>query len=630
MKKTDFFSFALATLMLGACSNEDVIVDGNNQEGVAPGEKGFVSLSINLPTKPSTRANDQVEDGETYEYSVKDATLLIFSGANEAEAKFSGAYSLNPTFEDPGDDQITATSKIIQEIKRPDNKTKVYALVVLNRTGFLSVDSENNWSYGNDGEKASLTEETKFSDLAYTAKTLNVAEIAKTTDGGNFLMLNAPLFDKPGGNSAPEGGNVTTLAVIDPSKIYPTEIQAQNNPATSIYVERAVAKVTVKEGTNFSSSSKAELHPELKGWILDITNKKSFPVRNMGANPGWWNYQNSGATTDVYRFVGGSSVGTNGSSNTGYYRTYFGIDPNYDGSDNSVSYVDGNNNVLGSYDGFNINYGKTPTSTSDLISMGIDSYCLENTFNVENMRKDQTTRVIVAAKLSVDGAEDGTGNFYVLNGDKTTLFKQDDVIKKIKNAYIKHPIVQEALNDSETGLKGDLGVVFDGDDIDVKFKKVNSEPVENIGDLAGGTVIVAEVYTKAEAASDFKGESVPLVLASDNSTVTAAINDAYDISFYKGGIAYYPVMIKHFGDDQTPWNGEGYNESYPGPNRDANWLGRYGVLRNNWYEIVVNSVKNIGSAEIEPETGNDDPVDAWISVEINILSWAKRSQDVDL
>lgn len=91
-------------------------------------------------------------------------------------------------------------------------------------------------------------------------------------------------------------------------------------------------------------------------------------------------------------------------------------------------------------------------------------------------------------------------------------------------------------------------------------------------------------------------------------------------------------MVKHFGDDQTPWNGItlGYGESYPNPNRESNWLGRYGVLRNNWYEINVTAVKNVGSAEVTPETGYDDPVESWISVEINVLSWAKRSQDAAL
>ena len=622
MKKFKLFSFALAALMLGACSSEDVL-DTGGQESVLPGEKGYVSLSINLPTQPSTRANDNFDDGESYEYKVNDATLLIFAGANEADAKFSGAYDLKTNFEDEtSSDQITTNSKIIQEIERPSNTGNVYALVVLNKAGFLSKES-NKWYYGADSEKQELNTNVTFSNFAYTAKTFNVGTIADPS--GNFLMFNAPLYDKQGSLTDPAGGKVTTLAVIDKSKIYPTATQAQNNPATSIYVERAVAKVTVKAAAGYNEGT---YNAELQGWILDVTNKKSFPVRNMGSSPSWWSYFNNKATVDKYRFVGGNYVELDADATTKHYRTYFGIDPNYDGTD-GTAYVDGNNDVLSSYTGFNTNYYTAPTTT--VSRMGSDAYCLENTFNVDNMRKDQTTRVVVAAKLEIPGAE-SDGSFLVLNNDKTTFYTKDNVVKLIKNAYIKSSFVQNIINDPTTGL--DVGSNFDENDIEVKFKKVNSEPKEDIGGLDGGTIIVAEVYTKASAAEDFKGDVLPEGLKTNNTTVTEDINNTYAISFYKSGIAYYPVQIKHFGDDQTPWNGieEGYGESYPGEDsvRDNNWLGRYGVLRNNWYEIEVSSVKNIGYAEVEPETGYDDPVDAWISVEINVLSWAKRTQSVDL
>lgn len=93
MKKVKLFSFALAALMLGACSSEDGI-DNGGQGTVLPGEKGYISLAINLPTTPSTRANDDFDDGLEAEYKVNDATLLIFNGTDEGTAVFSGAYDL--------------------------------------------------------------------------------------------------------------------------------------------------------------------------------------------------------------------------------------------------------------------------------------------------------------------------------------------------------------------------------------------------------------------------------------------------------------------------------------------------------------------------------------------------------
>ena len=614
MKKVKLFSFALATLMLGACSSEDII-DNSVQEPLAAGEKGYVSFAMNLPTIPSTRANDNFKDGESYEYNVNDATLLIFSGSDESSATFSGAYELNTTFMDqPTSGQISTTAKIVQGITKPKGDN-VYALVVLNKTGFLSYENDK-WYYGLDanGEKTELTASTTFQTFAYTAKTFEVGTVANPS--GNFLMFNAPLYSKPGGTNDPSGGKVTTLAVIDKNKIYSTETEAQNNPATSIYVERTVAKVTVNKGDGFASGS--SYNADLKGWILDITNKKSFPVRKMGTAE-WWSYNVNGD----YRFVGNSAV--DASAETKYYRTYFGVDPNFDGTD-GASYLDAQNNVSDNYKGFNTNYGKAPTQFN---AIGTNAYCLENTFNVDNMRKDQTTRVIVAAQLTLPNGQTGD-NFFVLNNDKTTLYKEADLVNLIKNAYIQSSYVQGLIHDPSTGL--DDGSNFNEDDIVVKFTKGASEPQESFGNLEGGTILVAEVYTNVSAKEDFIGDVLPTGLATNNTNVTKEINDKYTISFYKSGIAYYPVMVKHFGDDQTPWNGItlGYGESYPNPNRESNWLGRYGVLRNNWYEINVTAVKNVGSAEVTPETGYDDPVESWISVEINVLSWAKRSQDAAL
>jgi hypothetical protein len=77
----------------------------------------------------------------------------------------------------------------------------------------------------------------------------------------------------------------------------------------------------------------------------------------------------------------------------------------------------------------------------------------------------------------------------------------------------------------------------------------------------------------------------------------------------------------------TPWTtGEPY-----GTNNEK-YLGRYGVLRNNWYELSVNKVTGLGYPDV-PEvkpTLPDDENDQYISVSVKILSWAKRSDTVVL
>ena len=60
-------------------------------------------------------------------------------------------------------------------------------------------------------------------------------------------------------------------------------------------------------------------------------------------------------------------------------------------------------------------------------------------------------------------------------------------------------------------------------------------------------------------------------------------------------------------------------------------LGRYGVVRNNWYEINVNSISGPGEPNVPDTPDNPDDDDAgFVNFTIQILSWAKRSQSVDL
>ena len=96
------------------------------------------------------------------------------------------------------------------------------------------------------------------------------------------------------------------------------------------------------------------------------------------------------------------------------------------------------------------------------------------------------------------------------------------------------------------------------------------------------------------------------------------------IKYYKGGVSYYyAALIRHFDDNEADWN--------TGDTHSLNHLGRYGVVRNNWYEINVQSISGPGDPEIvTPGDESDDDTEGYIRAEINVLSWAKRQQGVDL
>lgn len=588
MKRFNLIPLALTTLMLGACSSEDGLNLGNGSS-VAQGEKGYISFSLNLPAVKgmANRANDVFDDGDAAEYNVKDATLLLFSGANEGEATFAGAYPLTLTGGTSDGDNITTTYQITQAVTKPTgNNDKVYAMVVINgKAGNVLTENNSTWSI--KGQELNAT--TKYKDLAganYYLSSTDVANIASTADGGCFLMTNAPLYTLPGGVSNPTtgtGGSVQTLTEINTNNIFTTEAEAKANPAANVYVERAVAKVTVTGNTTGTQADGNIANYEIKGWTLDVTNQSSYLVRNVnGAD--WWGLKADGKD---YRFVGAAAVAD------GLYRTYWGIDPNYSTGGT-----------------FTTQAGTTPTN---LKTVGANDYCLENTFNLNQMKDDQTTRVIVAAALDLDA--DGTADdFYVLDNDKSnTTLTLEGITNTIKAAYLANGTVVGLL---EANLNG--GESIGADDLEVTF---------NGKENTGGYVTVSEITIKDESASKFKIGAIPEGLqAANNDAIIADVNAAHKIAFYKGGVSYYPVMIKHFGDDLTPWNnGEVYGSN------NADFLGRYGVLRNNWYSINVTGIKSIGDPEVPKVYGTpDDPSESWISVTINILSWAKRSQSVEL
>lgn len=597
MKKTKLLSLALATLMLGACSSEDVVV---NEGSVPPGGNGYLSFAFNLPTAPSTRANDDFQDGQSYEYNVKDATLLLFAGANEAASTFQGAYKLNlPGIKDNPNYNVTTRYSIVQQVTKPESG-EVYAMVILN--GIASgVVAEAGGSWTLNGDKLTPGS-TTFSSLYTTAKTMNLAQIASTTDAC-FLMTNAPMFTKQGGTSNPAAGQVQILSVIDRDRIYATEAEAKANPAADIYCERAVAKVTVKSEASGAGSENNKITGfDFKGWTLDITSKQSFLVRNV-ASANWWGYQAN--TTSDYRFVG--SVGLTNTATQTLYRTYWGVDPtynkNYDAS-TSVNQSD-----------FNTTIGAVPAS---LTAMGKDAYCLENTFNVDNQNQNQTTRVIVAAQLTVTGANTDK-SFFILNDDKNVIYaKKADIETMVSTAYLNVPAIRKVL---ETNL--DANTTFDNNDLTVAFNN----------DGNAGYWTVASITVTPGSATKFKNDAIPAELTAGNATYTAAIasvNKDYNIAYYKDGVSYYGVRIRHFDDNQTPWNVDDPTTSYPGADSEQNYLGRYGVLRNNWYEVNVTGIRNIGSPVPDEVYGQDDPQEKWISVRINVLAWAKRSQNVDL
>lgn len=593
MKKTLLFSVALAGLMLGSCSSSDDLNGGGNNTGSNQSGSGYISLSLNLPTRSgsmSRAANDKFDDGLADEYAVKNGTLILFEGTDEANATFAGAYelkNLSMNLVGTTNDNITTTTKITQKINSglADGTKNFYAIVVLNNNGTLAVD-DTNASLEVNGVDFPSTK--KISDLQSLELTKNASDFKAT----GFLMMNAPLSNVAGGATEPTGATVSVASKIDKDHIYATEALAKANSSATIYVERALAKVDVTATSNKGNLTDNTSVPyTIKGWILDNTNKKTYYLRNTSNSSEWLSLKTTSAVpTKPYRFVGDNPM----ESSVQLYRTYWAKDPNYDVKPITLS------------EDFNTIGNKAPASLKNL---GEHDYCLENTFNVPQQTQDVTTRVIIAAQLKDDGK-----TFYVVNDNESELLDEDKMKEAVKSAFLNNTDVQAWI---KTGLEA--GKKIEANDLDV-----------TVASTAGNNVPTVSVNATGNA--KYISGKAPTVTA-DITNIMKTIK----VATYENGISYYPVRIKHFGDELTPWKSSETplptvsTGAYPTDNQAANYLGRYGVLRNNWYNIDVTGIKKLGSPVVPEVTGDtDDELAAYISVKINVLSWAKRTQGVIL
>lgn len=578
MKIKHLFGLAVIAAMTASCSsNEDLGTagpgTGTNEAGV-----GYAIFTINLPSVSGTRAADaggaEMNEGTEEEYAVKSATALIFQkyGSDEGSYKFVESVTLpiDGWKDDPTDGITTTSKKLVAKLTNVDTKNDYSVLILLNNKNVnlpTVGQSYNDWN----------------------SKNILTPSVTDWAGSDGFYMANAPL---KGSADSP-----ATLVHIDKNKIYASETEANNSAndcAATVYVERGVAKMTVanpgtKTVKNKATSTDTQSKVTFSKWALDITNKKTYAVHNIDGLskdfPAIW-------TTERF-------TGTNN-------RVYWGTDPNYNLA--GLNTADAVNDTKRKE---NFNFITAPSEINKDFTNTTNTnpvYCLENTFNLANMYQGQTTRVIFKATYTPkDDAgnplADKDGTFYTI-GNMTTILKE--------------AALETAVNTAATS-------VLPGCTVDYTNLKTEGSHVITLTDIkvsTGKTLVADKVYIGKTGTEIVKEINDKLGLTDGGGRAEAMVG----INTYLKGATYYIARVKHFGS-LTPWNS---GESY-GDNNDK-YLGRYGMLRNNWYELKVGNVYGPGYPGVPPvdPTQPDDENEKYLSVSVKILSWAKRSDTVDL
>lgn len=567
--KNLFGMAVMATALVGCSSSDDLTPKGNegNQTGAA-----YASFRINLPTTSGTRADAEgtptFENGDKNEYAVNDATLLLFQKNTSGEFIFKEYVDLGnmEPWTASGTKGITTTAKLTAKITKAEvgaNKG-YYALIVLNNNSKTAAKI----TYPSVGQTYAAWSQTEANATANYLK----------YDNG-FFMANAPKFVA----GAPE-------TLVEIKNIYASKQQAENSTATTVYVERGLAKVslasTSAKHVDIKDGNYAGDKVDIEGWTLDVTNTKTYPVH---VTEGLW--ADTWKTTVTPAATNGATMDRfHDTKLTEFPRVYWGLDPNY--SKNFASVADCE--------------GEFTMATKDNFKTGDEAkkaqYCLENTFDIEHMVQGQTTRVLFSAKYTPNGfAADET--FYKM-GNSSQLWNATKVEAQIKAKAME--VLKEA---DETKVTVTLAAPANN----LTKAGVHFVAAANVTHV-GGPALTTDEVDKINAKLGFK-----------DATATEA---AVGLSTFESGVSYYIARVKHFGDYLTKW--EAGNETYD--NNNINWLGRYGVLRNNWYELSVSSVSGPGYPDVPKvnPTDPDDVNDQYINVEVKILDWAKRSQSIDL
>lgn len=557
----NLFGMAVMATALVACSSNDDLAS-NGKDNVGKTGEAYASFTINLPTTSGTRVagDPELNPGTAAEYEVKNGTILIFDkdGLYVTSAQLG---TMNPWTPVKTDGVTTAA---ITTVKLSGVKVggDYQALVLLNNDVDATTSKVTLPSTG-----------TPYATWSAEASNVNAEKYA-STDG--IFMANAPKYT--GTTTEP-----TTLVPI--ANVCASREEAQAKVATTVYVERGLAKVTMQnftaDGYTVAEGTYKGDKVEIKNWQLDVTNKSTFPVHQIGGT-------GYAAIWSTPRFYDGG--------NQSFKRVYWGVDPNYSGATlqnltacKKAFTMIGKNDIK----------GKTGNDHPQ--------YCLENTFDLANMMQGQTTRVVFKAVYTPSALVGTTEKTFYKIGNNTAIWTKANLETQI------HTVAVTAMGITNADEQAKYVVKLDATD-------------NNISGEAGQHLIKAENIT-------YTGEGTSQV----NPNVVNTINEKLGlkeeegkitsgIATYLDGVTYYIARIKHF-NDLTPWTaGEGYGT------KNDKYLGRYGVLRNNWYDLSVTSISGLGYPDV-PEvkpTVPDDENEQYINVEVKILDWAKRSQQIKL
>lgn len=583
----------MAAAMFVSCSNDVLTEEGVNTDGNKPvGDVAYMAVKIsNVNDRHNAKSRTTDDDfaiGEESEHKVNHAQFFFFDKDGVTVLRAGYIYDPDSDFTDHTSgnvESVTGKNVVVLENMTGNNYPE-YMMTVLNAPDF-----------------------TAEATLAETAEKL-VDWQGRWNEEGRFVMCTSSYF----GDGANHDNINYYVTKITPNDFKNSFEEARNaTDPLEVYVERLAAKVAVKvsseiedvvtlaDGTvlyklaqsvagednddnNPSGSASTELYVEVTGWGLNATADQSHMAKILDLN--WKDNGVWAAWNEANKF-----------------RSYWGKSTAYGKSD---------------FDGV-LTYRQYKDLTK---AVGQYEYCNENTNTPENIttKKDDgtvlvnnaaVTHVVLKARVC-----DKQGNGLDLISHRGVLFLSKDykayILNRVKTLYgLNCYYYVNSTTDGNVETKHYAQVGVD----DLKFIKD--------GEALGKVQMVLADESKQMYAK--KDDGIFEEISSETLVANLkAVQGETPLVNYNGGASVYYIPVQHLVAHEVE-------------NAAKNDEGYYGVVRNHWYNISINSFSKVGHGVFDPENGNeiivpDEPEDPYyyLGARINILSWRLVDQNVDL
>ena len=559
MKKMYFLVAALLVLLSAACTNDHIDQDDDDGIVTDPTGEAWIALNVGPPTTSFSRALHDPDKiiGTTKESNVKKIRAIFFDGSEKVTADKTFTVGTDQEAGNPNQpegDQGKA-------FKVPASSKRI--LIIANPSPDLPV--------------------TSVGTTTYTVFNQAILAVASLSGDEYFMMSNAKGGLEPSASNS-DGADANLVLYNSASKA--------ESQALSINVDRAVAKVRVYTDNTGISSNNTKANISEPGWVLNATNKKYFPVSKREKT--WYETQPRGCITPFDQYKLGS------------YR----IDPNYDNQPTVLppaftDYLKDYNYYLDATDVPAGAWHPTDASSDNA------EYCLENTQTEDHNVWAYTTQVLFKVIFSPKGLQTPDKNVYDNPADFVNAGALDSGKDwlMVNGGYYTWNLLMDY-------IKAELTFKYQSEDNDPTI--IHNTALTNALNAYLEAINEAKVpidRNNARSPEEQAGDVVDAFNVKKNAVTTHGADRHGTVSYYVGGVNYYPIMIKH--DD----SGDVYNE-----------LGEFGVVRNSVYDVNISRVNNPGYPNIpEPDPGTkDEDEDNYLSIRINVNPWTWYTQTEEL